>query len=150
MVAMVLFGGHWFQGEPRPNEGAKGPSLSKPPDSDSLVWDVLMVTGWHPPCLAACVLRLYQCLTSTASWPSHWPRENCSSTRRSFGGWWSTQTMTPKGLGLNPGSVLASMWPQAVMWTPHAIISSSVQWSHSARCSVYCKVGSKLVISCCA
>ena len=45
MVAMVLFGGHWFQGEPWPNEGDQGPSLSKPPDSDSLLWDVLMVTG---------------------------------------------------------------------------------------------------------
>ena len=41
----------------------QGSSVSKWPDSDSLAWDVPMVTVWHPAWLALHVLRWYQCLT---------------------------------------------------------------------------------------
>lgn len=63
---------------------------------------------------------------------------------------WSTQTMTPKGLGLNPWSVLASVWPGSDLNSLCAIISHLGN-EVTVPCAPFtCKVGLKLVISCCA
>lgn len=49
-VVLMLSVGHWFLGEPVPNEGAQLPPLSKATSSfKGLVWDIPMATLYHLP-----------------------------------------------------------------------------------------------------